>query len=472
MRIARTILLFVIATTGSFAQQNDGSFFANRRALLASSLGNGILILSADRDQDINRSEYRQENYFWYLTGYPEPGAIAVIDPTSKYKFTLYLNRIPFIMEIYGGAQPSFQTVKQQYNADTVIAMNYFAPYLQGVAEQKRKIYSISTNPDFNYSRRGDPIVSQLKVMDASPFLDEMRMIKDALEIQMMRKAATVTSQALIDAYKICKPNMFEYEVEALIEYDYRKAGMPMPAYRSIVASGSNATILHYDWNKKQMKDGELLLMDVGAECGMYAADITRTIPVNGKFSAEQRTIYELVLKAEEEGIKLMKPGRGNLECHHRTMEVFTEGLVKLGLMTDPSSVWQKKLYNIYRVNHWLGLDVHDVGSYGPSTGNFREYMFDPTEKGRPFEPGMVSTIEPGLYFRSDLLDKIKQLAGDDIPQREIDDFLAKVKPIYLKYMNIGVRIEDDVLITKDGNEVLTADAPKSLQAIEEMMKR
>jgi Xaa-Pro aminopeptidase len=243
-----------------------------------------------------------------------------------------------------------------------------------------------------------------------------------------------------------------------------------MPGFGSIVGSGSNTTILHYDKNIKQMKDGELLLMDVGAESEMYIADITRTIPVNGKFNKEQKEIYELVLKAEEEAIKVMKPGVGNLECHHKAADVIIDGLVKLGLITNPKSLWQQKLFILYRMNHWLGLDVHDVGSYGPESGNYNTYMFNPQEKGRPFMPGMVSTIEPGLYFRPDLLDNLQTIAGKDIPQKEIDDYLYKVKPIFNKYIGIGVRIEDDILITENGNEILSINAPKSIKEIEELM--
>lgn len=472
MRITFTILQIVIASLYAFAVQPETDFFKSRRDRLMPQLGEGVLILSTAKDQDVNRNEYRPENYFWYLTGYPEPDAVAVFDPTARQKYTLFIGKPSFIAEIYGGVQPSFESIKQEYKADTVVSLQDFPKFLTKISAQQRRIYSTSEKLGFSDNRRGEAIVNKLKVFDITPVLDEMRLVKDAYEIELTQKAIDVTCNALRDAYKTCRPNMFEYEVEALIEYDYRKAGLPMPAYRSIVASGANGTILHYDTNVKQMKDGELLLMDVGAESGMYAADITRTIPVNGEFNREQRTVYELVLKAQEEGIKLMKPGRGNLECHHRTVEVFTEGLVKLGLMTDSNSIWQKKLYNLYRVNHWLGLDVHDVGSFGPSSGDFRTYMFDPNEKGRPFVAGMISTIEPGLYFRPDLLEKIRQLAGDDVPQKELDEFIAKVKPIYQKYMNIGVRIEDDVLITDTGNEVLTAATPKSIQAIEALMKR
>lgn len=472
MRISFSILLIVIISNFSFAEQPHTDYFEIRRDRLLTQLSDGILILSAAKDQDVNRNEYRQDNYFWYLTGYPEPDAVAVIDPLARSKYTLYIRKPSFIAQIYGGEQPSYETLKQRYNADTIMSLQDFPVFLKKISEQKRKIYSTSKNPEFNYNYRGDAIVNDLETFDITPVFDEMRLVKDALEIEMTRKAIGITCIALQDAYRACKPNMFEYEIEALIEYDYRRAGLAMPAYRSIVASGFNSTILHYDANVRQMKDGELLLMDVGAESGMYAADITRTIPVNGKFSAEQRTIYELVLKAQEEGIKLMKPGRGNLECNQRTIAVFTEGLVKLGLMTDPTSLWQKKLYNLYRVNHWLGMDVHDVGSFGPSSHDFRTYMFDPNEKGRPFVPGMISTLEPGLYFRPDLFEKIRQFAGPDVPQKELDEFTAKVKPIYQKYMNIGVRIEDDILITPDGNEVLSAAAPKTVQAIEDLMNK
>jgi len=472
MKTKLLIFISILLAINTFAEQQYAKYYKQRRNQLMSQLGNGVLILNAANDQEVNRNEYRQDSYFWYLTGYPEEGAIAVIDPTSKHKYTLFLVKPSFIAEIYGGTQPTFEEKKKEYLADTVISIRDFSDFLLKLVEQKREIYSVSRKPEFNTTWKGEEIVTNLKVQDACLLLDEMRLVKDSLEIELTKKAAIISSNALCDVYKTCKPNMFEYEIEALLEYDYRKAGLAMPAYRSIVASGSNATILHYDKNDKLMADGELLLMDVAGEAGMYAADITRTIPVNGKFTPEQKTIYELVLKAQTEGIKMMKPGKGNLECHHKTVQIITQGLLKLGLMTDSNAVWQKRLYNIYRVNHWLGLDVHDVGSFGPTSNDFRNYMFNPNEKGRPFVPGMISTIEPGLYFRPDLINNIRLFAGKDVPQKEIDDFIQKVKPIYEKYMNIGVRIEDDILITDTGNIVLTASVPKSIEGIEGMMKK
>jgi Xaa-Pro aminopeptidase len=471
MKIILVGLMSILFTLNTFAEKPSAIFFKNRRDRLISKLGSNVLIIKSADDQEVNRNEYRQDSYFWYLTGYPNEGAIAVIDPTSKYKFSLFVSEPSFIAQIYGGIPFPFKDIKKEYCADTVIPLNEFSKHLKQLVKEKRDIYSVKENLDFNFDWKGEAIVNNLTTYDAKPIIDEMRIVKDSLEIALTRKAADITCKALQDVYMNCKANMYEYEIEALIEYDFRKAGSAMPAYRSIVASGSNSTILHYDTNVKRMVDGDLLLMDVGAEFSMYAADVTRTIPVNGKFTKEQRTIYELVLKAEEEAIKLMKPGVGNLECHHKTVEVITDGLMKLGLMTDPNSVWQKKIYNLYRVNHWLGLDVHDVGSFGPETSDYRTYMFNQNEKGRPFTPGMISTIEPGIYFRADLLEKIRQFAGNDVPQKEIDDFIKKVKPAYEKYMNIGIRIEDDVLITETGNIILTNGIPKSIEEIERIMK-
>jgi len=470
MKKLQILLLFSgLIAEPMFAFQIDDPFAARREKVI-NQIGDGVLILMAAPDYDVNRNEYRQDNNFWYFTGYDEPYAVAVIDQLSKNRYTLFTPQQFYGSEIFGGKKPTPELVKQLYHADTIRSIREYPDFLKELSDKGRKVYAFG---EINLTgRRSNQQKIDIKLNDPSPIVDELRMIKDNQEIEMLRKAANVTSAGLIDAYKICKPSMYEYEIEAIIEYNYRKAGLSMPGFRSIVGSGSNATILHYDKNIRQMKDGDLLLMDVGAESELYIADITRTIPVNGKFTMEQKEIYELVLNAEEEAIKVMKPGNGNLECHHKAADILINGLFKLGLITDPKSLWQQKLFILYRMNHWLGLDVHDVGSYGPTSGNYNTYMFNTEEKGRPFLPGMVSTIEPGLYFRPDLLDNLQTLAGKDVPQKEIDDYLSKVKPIFQKYIGIGIRIEDDILITKNGNEILSINAPKSVNEIEKLMTK
>jgi Xaa-Pro aminopeptidase len=468
-----TYLFLVIVFLLTTAADRPGTDpFASRRTAMIPKLEGGILILTGGGDSEENRNEARPDNYFWYLTGIDDPDVITVIDPKAMNKYMLFVPEQNVIAEIYGGKRPSKEEIKQRYGADTVVSYLYFSQWLRTVALDKRLVLTTKEIENISFYNKTKNQDEKLIVHSATPILDEMRLVKDEQEIAMLKNATDITGTSLREAWKACKPGMYEYEMEALIEYGFRKSGSPMPAYRSIVGSGPNSTILHYEKNERQMRAGELLLMDVGAEYGYYAADITRVIPVSGVFNKEQREIYELVLKSEEEAIKEMKPGKGILECHHRSVEVITDGLVKLGLMTDANSLWQKKVYVIYRVNHWLGLDVHDVGSYGPASPDFRTYMFDKNEKGRLFKPGMVSTIEPGLYFRNDLMENLRLYAGKDVPQAELDEFVSKVKPVYERYKDIGVRIEDDVLITQDGNEVLSASSPKTIEEIEAIMKK
>lgn len=467
-----TCIACLIITGGSSFAQDNNNPFAQRRAAAMAKLGDAIMILSGGGDEEANRHESRPDNNFWYLTGCDVPDVIAVLDPKGKNKYLLFVPEQNVIAQIYSGKGPTKEEAKLQYGADTVISWINFSRWIRNMAADKRSLFVNREIENITFYNRNKPEEEKIKVLNASTILDEMRIIKDEQEIEMMKKAAEITGRSLVNAWKECKPGMFEYEMEALIEYGFRREGSPMPAYRSIVGSGANATTLHYDKNNRQMQDGDLLLMDVGAEYGFYASDVTRTIPVNGKFSKEQREIYELVLKAEEEGIKLISPGKGALECHHLTVEIISDGLFKLGLMTDAKSLWQRKVFNIYRVTHWLGLDVHDVGSYGPLSPDYRSYMFNPEVKGRPFMPGMVTTIEPGLYFRADLLENLRLYAGKEVPQEELDAFVKKVAPVYERYKNIGIRIEDDVLITPTGNLVLSANSPKRVEEIERIMKK
>lgn len=454
------LLLLQISLSGQIPQE---VFEARRNALMAK-IHDGIAILGAAFDEESNRHEYHQDALFRYFTGINQPGIIIVLHPAGEHKYSIFLPEQSLIARIYGGSRLSAQELKQTYKADTVYSFRVFSEIMKRIAKPGVSIYRDPSNrfsENILTSLAKDGKLNKATMADLRPLTDEMRLIKDSTEIECLRKAINITCKALEDAYAVCKPGMYEYEIEAAIEYRFRKEGSPMPGYRSIIGSGPNATVLHYDQNTRLMHNGDLLLMDVGAEWEGYSADVTRTIPVSGTFTKEQEEIYQLVLKAEEEAIKYMVPGRGVLECHHRAADVICDGLYRLGLMTDPESLWQRKFYIIYRVNHWLGLDVHDVGSYGPASEDYRTYMFNKEVKGRPLVPGMVSTIEPGLYFRPDGLQQLREIAGNLATEKEIATFLEKVGPVYEKYKNIGIRIEDDVLITSNGNEVLSSCIPK-----------
>jgi Xaa-Pro aminopeptidase len=301
--------------------------------------------------------------------------------------------------------------------------------------------------------------------------VDPMRVLKSPAEVERLQKANNITAMAFTRVMKECEPDRYEFEMEALIEGTFLEYGSAMPGFSSIVGSGPNSTILHYEPNTRKMENGDLLLMDIGAEYGYYTADITRTIPVNGKFNAEQRAIYQLVLDAQLAAIEQMEPGNMYMDGHMAAKEVIVKGLAELGLITDPASPWQIKFYILYPSSHYLGLDVHDVGEMG---GNFSQFMDQtPGEsmESRVLEPGMVLTIEPGLYFREKGLEQLYEIFGDEAGSMEIAQFIKEVEPVYEQYKNIGVRIEDDILITTDGNINLSRYAPKEIEDIEQIMR-
>ena len=288
------------------------------------------------------------------------------------------------------------------------------------------------------YQAWGDKVVSaQFKeVIDWRPMLSEMRLIKSTAEIALIQQACHISALAHIRAMKQTRPNRYEMEIEGEIQHEFNRFGARFPSYNSIVASGENACVLHYDENSAVMKDGDLLLIDAGAEFAYYAGDITRTFPVNGKFSESQKAIYELVLKAQKEAIKLLVPNNSIKIVNDRVMEIFTEGLVELGILKgDVKTLIEQKAcrqFYMHGLGHWLGLDVHDVGDYS-------------NERSRPLEIGMVITVEPGLYISSDA----------DVPEQ---------------YKGIGIRIEDNLLMTEYGNKNLTSGCPKEIEDIEEIM--
>jgi Xaa-Pro aminopeptidase len=405
----------------------------------------------ATRSNDTNY-RYRQNSDFYYLTGFDEPESIAVISPKSEeHKYTLFVRPRNPEREIWDGRRAGVEGALSEHGADAAYPIEEFSAKLGDLISNARNLYyRIGANPQLD-----DEIIKQIAsmrimgrkninppeaIIDTGAILHEMRLIKSADEIELMQRAADIAAEAHVEAMKQARPGMKEYEVEALIEFIFRKNGASGPAYTSIVGSGPNATVLHYINNDATLSDGDLLLVDAGAEYRGYASDITRTFPINGRFTAAQREIYDLVLATQVDCVKRARPGTSMEELKSHSIEMLTEGMARLGLLEGETAklIEEKKYEQFYMhgLGHFLGIDVHDVGRY-----------YNDGESRR-LEPGMVITVEPGLYVSE---------KSENIPD---------------KYRGIGVRIEDDVLITEDGPRVLSHKVPKQPEEIEELMAR
>ncbi|MGI9106606.1 MAG: Xaa-Pro aminopeptidase [Pyrinomonadaceae bacterium] len=407
----------------------------------------------ANRSNDTDY-RYRQDSDFHYLTGFNEPEAVAVVAPSNKeHKFMLFVRPRDPEREIWDGRRSGVEGAMREYGAEAAHTFQ----------ELRERLAELLNGPTNLYYRLGanaeldEMIVREIRNLRANPrkgthapdriiepgtLLHEMRLIKSDEEIAIMQRAADITAEAHVEAMKAARPGMREYELEALIEHIFRRHGAAAPAYTSIVGAGANATILHYINNDGTLGDGDLVLVDAGAELEGYASDITRTFPVNGRFNDAQRDLYELVLTAQVACVEMARPGVTMDELKQHSIEILTEGMVRLGLLEgEPAKLIEEKKYMqfyMHGLGHYLGLDVHDVGPY---------YARD-TKNPRPLDPGTVITVEPGIYIAADTA---------NVPE---------------KYRGIGIRIEDDVLITPEGNRVLTSAVPKDVAEIEELMAR
>lgn len=431
----------------------DKKEFARRRRQLMSTMGaNAIAILPAASLRYRNRdAEYpfRQDSDFYYLTGFNEPEAVVVLVPARDYgEYILFCRERDPAMEIWHGSHAGPEGAREQYGADDAFPIGDIDDILPGLIENKERLYySMGYNPDFDQRLMGwvNQIRGRARGGSQAPMefvalehvLHDMRLFKSPAELRVMRRAAQIAAAAHRRAMRNTRPGMGEYEVEAELLHEFRR-GNAWTAYNPIVGGGANGCILHYTENNAKLVDGDLLLIDAGAELHGYASDITRTIPVNGRFSAAQRAVYEVVLAAQEAALKQVRPGKHWNDPHDAAVKTLTEGLVKLGILKGKvKELIRKEAYKrfyMHRTGHWLGLDVHDVGDY--KIGG----------QWRLLEPGMVLTVEPGLY----------------IP--------AGSKGVAKKWWNIGIRIEDDVLVSKSGYEILSRDAPKTVKEIEEQM--
>lgn len=392
---------------------------------------------------------FRQDSDFFYLTGFEEPDSVAVIQSEKDPKYTLFVRPRDPEREIWDGRRAGVEGAKSEFGADEAFP----------IAEFESKLADFLDGADVLYYRLGmdrdldDTIIKEISrmrawnrkpihppqtIIDSGAIVHELRVVKRPEELEIMQAAADIAAEAHVEAMKAARPGMKEYQIEALIEQVFRRHGAAAPAYTSIVGAGANATVLHYINNDGDLRDGDLLLVDAGAEYKGYASDITRTFPINGRYSAAQREIYDLVLKAQMSCVERVRPGVTHEQLKQHSIEVLTEGMVELGLLKGKSEelIKEKKYEKFYMhgLGHMLGIDVHDVGRYYYG------------QESRALEPGVVMTVEPGIYVAPDT---------KDVPE---------------KYLGIGVRIEDDVLCTNNGPRVLTTKVPKHPEEIEALM--
>lgn len=453
--------------TASFGDSIPPAFiseiFEERRDRIGGEMLGDVAIISTDLSDN-----------FYYATGYDQSPAIAIFNPNSDQTFTLFIGHADPTAVLWDGPRYSTEDAREFFGADRAYTLDQFNSFLTNLIREGK---SISTG-------FGDKMVTDILETrishrtnfnlhtDLSEIIHEMRVIKDNWEQDWIRRAVQVTAESHRRVLQTVTPGQYEYEVKAEIEYIFQKNNCTT-GFNSIVGSGPNATYLHYPAYDRQMKDGDLLLIDIGASCNHYTADVTRTIPVNGKFSPEQRELYELILNAQEKAIELMEVGNGTLEPHHIATEIIMDGLLDLGLITDHNSWWQKRFYTHYAGLHYIGLYVHDVGHFADFERSNRDYYVLNTDlKGRPLEEGMVITIEPGIYLEENRMDHIFELLGRWATEEELCTFVDKVGPVYQKYSGIGIRIEDDVLITQSGPVILSDGAPKHVEEIEKAMRQ
>ncbi len=425
--------------------------YRQRRHRLARLMGSGVAVIPTAPERPRNRDSdhpYRYDSYFHYLSGFGEPEAVLVIVAGKRPKSLLFCREKHVEREIWDGFRFGPAGAKEAFGFDRaypIAKLDVMLPKL--LEDQENLFFHLGADSAWDARAVGwlnrvreqvrSGITAPTAIRDVRVLLDEMRLIKDEQEIALMQRAADISAAAHVRAMRQVAPGMFEHEIEAEFLHEFRKHGAQSPAYPAIVAGGGNACTLHYVGNDAQLKDGDLLLIDAGCELDGYAADITRTFPVNGRFSPAQRDVYQLVLAAQAAAIAEIAPGKRWDDPHQAALKVLAQGFIDLKLCTGSlDEVLEKghyKRFYMHRTGHWLGRDVHDVGDYK----RHREW--------REFEPGMALTVEPGCYIRP----------ADDLPGH---------------LWHIGIRIEDDVVVTQNGCQVLTDKAPKGVAEIEELL--
>ncbi|MDD5035737.1 MAG: Xaa-Pro aminopeptidase [Methylococcaceae bacterium] len=432
----------------------SAEFKQRRKQLMRQMKKHSIALLASapavTRNRDVEYP-FRQDSDFHYLTGFDEPEAVAVFAPKRELgEFILFCREYDETKAVWTGRHAGLEGAREVFGADEAYPIQELGKILPQLLDGRRAVY-YPLAAEGELPRQIMAAVLEVRekaragakppteFIDLDSLVHEKRLFKSEAELQLLRKAVEVSILAHRRAMKTVRPGMFEYQIEAELMHEFMRHGLRSPAYSSIVAGGENACVLHYTENSERLDDGDLLLIDAGAEYGNYAADITRTFPVNGRFSEAQRQIYQLVLDAQGAAIAEVRPGKRWNDPHDAAVRVLVKGLVRLGLLEGRISKLIKdeayKPFYMHRTGHWLGMDVHDVG----------DYKVD--DEWRLLEPGMVLTVEPGLYIPASCLHVDSQWRG------------------------IGVRIEDDVLVTRDGCEVLTSDLPKTVAEIEALMR-
>lgn len=425
-----------------------------RRNLMAQMESNSIAILPSASPVIRNRDaeyRFRQDSDFYYLTGFSEPGSVLVLVPGRDHgECVMFCRERDPERELWDGYREGPEGVVDNYGADDAFPIADIDDILPGLLEGRDRVYyAMGRRPEFDKQ-----VMDWLNVLrsnaragahppgeflDLDHLLHDMRLYKSAAELRVMRAAAAISAEAHMRAMQCCEPGMMEYQLEAEYHYIFGKRGAPQPAYSSIVGAGANACVLHYVDNNGPIRNGDMVLVDAGCELNCYASDITRSFPASGRFDKQQQALYEVVLEAQLQAIALAVPGRHWNEPHDATVRVITQGLVDLGLLNgEVKELIETEAYRefyMHRAGHWLGIDVHDVGDYKVH------------DEWRVLEPGMVLTVEPGIY-----------VAPDNTR-------------VSAKWRGIGIRIEDDVALGKRGNEVLSADAVKTVADIERWMK-
>jgi len=440
-RVMATLLLVLLFTClSAVTAQNDP--YRMRREKLIAKTGEGLIIL-ANGGQDNGPASGENMN-FYYLTGVKTAGAVLVVNGRTGVS-TIYRE-----VQRYGEQESGPEGIEMKTRDD-------LTKDLPGLVMKNLNIW-IEMNQLKVLDQAGSGISRVEMIRNITPLINDMRPEKDDFEIGLIKKAADINALGLVEMMKAAEPGMNERDLDLILDYTFRKLGSTGYSFGTQAASGPNSTLVHYGTNNRTTQPGEMMVFDIGAEYENYTADISRSIPISGKFTKEQKEIYSVVLNAQKAAIAKMQPGKSITEAYNTVTNVLIKGLFDLGLITDSTKAWQKSFWIQHGWGHHIGLVVHDVsGPYIPGKSDL-------------LVPGMIYTMEPGLYFPLDYLQKGNWRARN-VPEAEWKAFMDQVEPIFRKYINIGVRIEDDVLITPSGNEVITSLVPKEIADIEAVMK-